>query len=34
MQARSRKAKAKWRSLHDALLEMIEGAKSQMEAAA
>jgi len=35
MQARnSRKQKAKWRSLHEALVEMIEGAKNQMEAAA
>jgi len=32
--ARSRKQKQKWRSLHEALVEMIEGAKNQMEAAA
>ena len=32
--ARSRKAKAKWRSLHEALIEMIDGAKNQMERAA
>jgi len=32
--ARSRKQKAKWRSLHEALVEMIEGAKNQMERAA
>lgn len=30
----SRRQKAKWRSLKDALLEMIEGAKQQMEKAA
>lgn len=30
----SRKQKAKWRSLHDALVEMIEGAKAQLEQAA
>ena len=34
MQTRSRKAKAKWRSLKDALVEMVEAAKNQMEAAA
>jgi hypothetical protein len=35
MQARnSRKQKAKWKSLHDALVEMIQGAKNQMEQAA
>jgi hypothetical protein len=34
MQARSRKQKAKWKSLHDALVEMIDGAKNQMEQAA
>lgn len=33
-QKASRKQKAKWRSLHDALLEMIEAAKSQLEVAA
>lgn len=32
--ARSRKAKAKWRSLHEALIEMIDGARNQMERAA
>lgn len=30
----SRKQKQKWRSLHDALVEMIDGAKTQMEIAA
>lgn len=30
----SRKQKAKWRSLHDALLDMIEQAKSRLEQAA
>jgi hypothetical protein len=35
MQARnSRKQKAKWRSLKDALVEMVESAKTQMEQAA
>ena len=34
VQARSRKQKAKWRSLKDALLEMVESAKNQMEQAA
>jgi hypothetical protein len=34
MQAQSRKQKAKWKSLHDALVEMIDGAKTQMERAA
>lgn len=33
-QQRSRKQKAKWRSLHDALVEMIEQAKTQLERAA
>lgn len=33
-QTASRKQKAKWRSLHDALVEMIDGAKAQMEQAA
>ncbi len=33
-QSASRKQKAKWRSLHDALVEMIEGAKAQLEQAA
>jgi hypothetical protein len=33
-QKASRKQKAKWRSLKDALLDMIEGAKQQMEQAA
>jgi hypothetical protein len=34
MTARNRKAKAKWKSLHDALVEMVESARNQMEAAA
>jgi len=33
-QARNRKSKARWKSLHDALVEMIDGAKNQMEQAA
>lgn len=33
-QRAGRKQKAKWKSLHDALLEMIEGAKQAMEQAA
>jgi hypothetical protein len=33
-QKASRKQKAKWRSLHDALLDMIDSAKAQMEQAA
>jgi hypothetical protein len=33
-QAKSRKQKAKWRSLKDALIDLVEGAKQQMEAAA
>lgn len=33
-QRASRKQKAKWKSLHDALCEMIEGAKQTMEQAA
>ena len=33
-QKASRKQKAKWRSLHDALLEMIDAAKEQLEQAA
>jgi hypothetical protein len=33
-QKASRKQKAKWRSLHDALVDMIEAAKGQLEAAA
>lgn len=33
-QKASRKQKAKWRSLHDALLDMIEQAKGQLEQAA
>lgn len=33
-QKASRKQKAKWRSLHDALLDMIDMAKQQIEAAA
>lgn len=33
-QKASRKQKAKWRSLHDALLEMIDAAKNQLEQAA
>jgi hypothetical protein len=33
-QKASRKQKAKWRSLHDALLDMIDAAKQQIEAAA
>lgn len=33
-QRASRKQKAKWKSLHDALCEMIEGARQQMEKAA
>jgi hypothetical protein len=32
--AKSRKQKAKWKSLQDALLELVEGAKAQMEQAA
>lgn len=32
--AKSRKQKAKWKSLHDALVEMIDSAKTQMEQAA
>jgi hypothetical protein len=34
MQTQSRKQKAKWRSLKDALVEMVESAKTQMEQAA
>jgi hypothetical protein len=34
MQTQSRKQKAKWKSLHDALVEMIDSAKTQMEQAA
>lgn len=33
-QSASRKQKAKWRSLHDALVEMIDGARAQLEQAA
>jgi hypothetical protein len=33
-QAKSRKQKAKWRSLKDALIDLVEGAKQQMEQAA
>jgi hypothetical protein len=33
-QAKSRKQKAKWRSLRDALIDLVEGAKQQMEQAA
>jgi hypothetical protein len=33
-QRASRKQKAKWRSLHDALLDMIDSAKQQLEQAA
>jgi hypothetical protein len=33
-QRASRKQKAKWKSLHGALVEMIEGAKAQLEQAA
>lgn len=33
-QRASRKQKAKWRSLHDALVEMIQGAKQTLEEAA
>ena len=33
-QRASRKQKAKWKSLHDALIEMIQGAKEQLEQAA
>ena len=33
-QSASRKQKAKWRSLHDALVEMIDGARAQLELAA
>lgn len=33
-QAKSRRQKAKWRSLRDALVDMIEGAKQTMEQAA
>jgi hypothetical protein len=33
-QKASRKQKARWRSLHDALLDLIEGAKQSMEQAA
>lgn len=33
-QKASRKQKAKWRSLHDALVELIDSAKTQMEMAA
>lgn len=30
----SKRSKAKWKSLHDGLVDMIDGAKTQMEAAA
>lgn len=33
-QAKSRKQKQKWKALHDALLELVESAKQQMERAA
>jgi hypothetical protein len=33
-QKASRKQKAKWRSLHDALVDLIEQAKGQLEQAA
>ena len=33
-QKASRRQKAKWKSLHDALMELIQGAKEQLDAAA